>query len=293
MDDNSTNSQASKFIELIDQNKSLTSSKILKKLFQKLNNLYTQQLNKVSIFKEDKLIYKVRNVYVTFMNYKILKEIKRDISEKIRAFQGSLKNLFDSLVDIKNRVISRLKILFSIMEKLPSIIYKFQSYINNENNLIFEKENFILDYSYSKLKTYMSSYIKILKHNKEIEIGYYIANNRLEMTRSFFKYFYPERFNSKIVNNIGLRNLIKSKLNSDGDKVNILDHMLLITPQNQINLDDVVLSQVNRYTGSFGFFQAISGKYGKSKISLYDNEIYLTGRFIHFAERRGNVYSNT
>jgi hypothetical protein len=279
------------FLCSIDQTPELTDSKILKNLLQKLNTSYTQHLNKVSIYKDDKMLYKVRNVYINFLNFKILKQIKLELKEKIKSFFDSLKILFDNLTDLKDNIINKIKNLFSLIEKLPSIIYKFQSFINNENNLLFEMENFVLDYSFSKVKTYISSYMKIYKFNKEIEINGLIAKNKLEMMRSFFKYFYPERFNTKIINNVNLKNIIMTKLNTnkEGVRYAVLDDILVISPQIQVNLDDVILTQVNHYKTTLSFYELITDKFAKCKFSLYDNDIHMTGRFIHFAERKGKV----
>jgi hypothetical protein len=292
MEDNNDEGLAARFISLIDQNKNINHSKILKKLFQKLNELYTEHLNKVSIFKDDKMLYKVRNVYVNFMNFKILKQIKLEIKNKIAQFQEDLQQIFTNLNELKNKIFEKVNDLLSFVEKLPSIIYKLQTYVNNENNIFFEKENFILDYSYAKLKAHIGNYIRTIKFNKEIDTNIIVATNYLEMIRYFFKYFYPDRFNSKIIANTGLRNMILTKINSnkDGQRYHINDTLLVISPQNQINLEEIILTQMNNYKTATGFYQVIANKFGKCKFSLYDNNMYLTGRFIHFAERRGNFF---
>jgi hypothetical protein len=246
-----------------------------------ISNLYKSELRKISILEEESILYKKRKIYANFSNYKILKLIKNELKNKIFYHFEKMKMFYsdekDATFDLKER-------FYKIGIFLKFIKPQFDNMINSitdHSNFSKLKIVYITNYATNKIKNSLSNYSETFQHNSTIEIKKLKALNCLEMIKTFSKYFI-KKVNQKIVTS----SILKKVINNDET---ILDNILIITPENEVDIDGIKVNNKLPSTGAINLFYSLVSSYSQIKIIQSDKEIIID-KFIHFLDRRGIDY---
>jgi hypothetical protein len=250
----------------------LEKSKVIKKFLILINDLYKNQL--ISVLEQES-IFKNRKIYTNFLNYKILKQIKNELKNKILICFEKIKLRYDSAKKTSYSIIDRINTIGDFLKKED--ILNFIKNFSSETAI--QKETYIINYATNKIKTSLSIYVEAFRYNKTIEIRRQKANNCLEMIKTFFKYFF-KKVNQKIVSN----NALKKIINKNDE--NILDNILLITPDIEVDIVGLNLKNKECHSTSLDLYQKVISVYSQNKVIICDKEI-LMDKFIHFLDRKG------